>query len=135
MLYQIYQKQAELRQALEDKLSKEGGNSDGENVLKKMEEVEMDLLNKGFTNQTLQKMMDLEHQLLKLDNATFQQGEDNKRQSDSNKDQFKNTTNNQLPTAKQYFKTTEILNRQTLPLRPLYKRKVQDYFKSTNDKF
>ncbi len=135
LLYQIYQKQIELRQALEDKLSKEGGNKNSENVLRKMDEVELDLLNKGFTNETFQKMMELEHLLLKLDNATFQQGEDNKRQSETNKGDFKNTTNNQIPTAKQYFKTTEILNRQTLPLQRLYKRKVQNYFKETNDKF
>ena len=44
-----------------------------------MEEIELDLINKGFTNQTLQKMMDLQHQLLKLDKATFTQGEDRKR--------------------------------------------------------
>jgi hypothetical protein len=98
-----------------------------------MDEIELELLNKGFTNQTLQKMMELKHQLLKLENATFQQGEDNKRQSETNKENFNNTTNNQIPTAKQYFKTTEILNRQTLPLQDLYKRKVQDYFKKADD--
>src|SRR5690606_26895651 len=102
-------------------------------LIKQMEEVELDLLNKGFTNQTLQKMLDLQHQLLKLENATLQQGEDNKRQSETNKSQFGNNTNNQIPTAKQYFNTTEILNKQTLPLQPIYKRKVQEYFKKEND--
>ncbi len=98
-----------------------------------MEEIELDLLNKGFTNQTLQKMMELKHQLLKLENATFQQGKENKRESETNKNQFNNNTNNQIPTAKQYFKTTEILNRQALPLRQVYKKKVQEYFKTKND--
>ena len=42
---------------------------------------ELDLINKGFTNQTLQKMMDLQYQLLKLENAAFVQGEDNKRRA------------------------------------------------------
>ena len=40
-----------------------------------------------------------------------------------------------LPTAKQYFNTTEILNRQALPLHNHLKKKIQEYFKSTDDKF
>ena len=133
-LFRIYQQQQQLRQALEDKLGKEGKKGVGGNLLKQMENVEQDLLNKGFTNQTLQKMMSLQHQLLKLENAAFQQGEDEKRTAKTNKEQFNNTTNNQLNNAKQYFNTTEILNRQALPLQQSYKKKVQDYFKKTNDK-
>ena len=98
-----------------------------------MEEVELDLINKGFTNQTLQKMMDLQHQLLKMENATFTQGEDEKRESKTNRKEYNKTTNSQIPTAKQYFNTTEILNRQALPLRSQFKKKLQDYFKNTND--
>ncbi len=99
----------------------------------KMEEVELELLNKGFTNQTLQKMMELQHQLLKLENATFQQGQDNKRKSESNQDQFNNITNNKIPTAREYFNTTEILNRHALPLLQTYKKKVKEYFNKEND--
>ncbi|WP_412987444.1 hypothetical protein [Pontimicrobium sp. IMCC45349] len=132
-LFEIYQRQQELRQALQDRLAKEGNSGSGQNLLKKMEEVELDLLNKGFTNQTLQKMMALQHQLLKLENATFQQGEEQKRKSTTNTQQFNNNTNNQIPNIKQYFNTTEILNRQALPLQQVYKKKVQTYFKKTND--
>ena len=74
-------------------------------------------------------MMDLQYQLLKLENATFVQGEDNKRKSETNYKQFNDTIINQLPITKEYFNTTEILNRQALPLRQIYKIKVQDYFK------
>ena len=133
LLYEIYQQQQELRQALQDKLAKDGNNGSGTNLLKQMENIELDLLNKGFRNETLQKMMQLEHQLLKLENATFQQGEDNKRESKTNADNFNNNSNNQIPTAKQYFKSTEILNRQALPLQHIYKVKVQEYFKVSND--
>ena len=133
LLYEIYQQQQQLRQALQDKLAKEGRGGNGVALVRRMEEIELDLLNKGFTNQTLKKMMQLKHQLLKLENATFQQGEDNKRESETNKNNFNNNTNNQIPTAKQYFKTTEILNRQALPLQQVYKKKVQKYFKKDND--
>ncbi|MFK7781575.1 hypothetical protein [Psychroserpens sp.] len=132
-LYRIYQQQQQLRQALENKLGELGNQGDAKKLLKDMEEVELDLINKGFTNQTLQKMMDLQHQLLKMENATFMQGEDNKRKSETDNNTLKNTTNNKLPTAKEYFNTTEILNRQALPLQDVYKKKVQEYFKKTND--
>jgi len=132
-LFKIYQQQQQLRQALEDKLGKEGKNGVGSNLLKQMEGIERDLLNKGFTNRTLQRMMQLKHQLLKLENATFQQGEDNKRKSKTNENQFSNTLNNQFFNAKQYFNTTEILNRQALPLQQVYKKKVKEYFKKADD--
>lgn len=132
-LFEIYQRQQELRQQLQDKLGKEGKSGNGDALIKKMEEVELDLLNKGFTNKTLQKMMELQHQLLKLENATFQQGEDQKRKSETNTNQFNNTSNNKIPQAKQYFNTTEILNRQALPLQQVYKKKVQEYFKKKDD--
>lgn len=132
-LYEIYQQQQQLREALEKQLEQEGMGNAGQQLLKQMENVELDLLNRGFTNQTLQKMMELQHQLLKLENATFQQGEDNKRESETNRNQYNNGSVNQIPTAKQYFKTTEILNRQTLPLQQIYKTKVQNYFRKEND--
>ena len=132
-LYQIYQQQQELRKALEEKLGKEGKQGSGGNLLREMENIERDLLNKGFTNRTLQRMSNLKHQLLKLENATFQQGEDNKRKSKTNTRQFGVLSSEQLNSVKRYFNTTEVLNRQTLPLQQHYKRKVQEYFKKTND--
>ncbi|OBX23979.1 hypothetical protein LX77_01895 [Gelidibacter algens] len=132
-LYRIYQQQQQLRQALENKLQEMGKSVQGQNLLKQMEAIESDLINKGFTNQTLQRMMSLQHQLLKLENATFMQGEENRRESNTNLKQFENTSNNQIPTAKEYFNTTEILNRQALPLQQIYKKKVQEYFKKEND--
>ena len=132
-LYKIYQQQQKLRQALQDKIGKEGSQGNAGDLIKQMEEVELDLINKGFTNQTFQKMMDLQHQLLKMESATFTQGEDVKRESKTNRIEHNKTTNSQIPTAKQYFNTTEILNRQALPLRSQLKKKLQDYFKNTND--
>ncbi|GAB1856459.1 ATPase [Flavobacteriaceae bacterium MHTCC 0001] len=133
LLYEIYQRQQQLREALDKRLRKEGKGGIGNRLTKQMEDIEMDLLNRGFTNQTLQKMTNLKHQLLKLDNATFEQGEEERRESNTNTKQFNNTTNNQIPKAKQYFQTTEILNRQALPLQQVYKKKVQKYFKKEHD--
>ena len=131
--YGIYQQQQQLRQALQNKLKELGKAGLGQQVLKQMENIESDLINKGFTNQTLQRMMSLQQQLLKLENATYMQEEENKRESNTNLKQFENFSNDQIPRAKEYFNTTEILNRQALPLQNVYKKKVQDYFKKEND--
>ncbi len=137
-LYKIYQEQQQIRQALENKLAREEKNGkaisgEAKQLIKDMEEVELDLINKGFTNQTLQKMMNIQHQLLKLDKASFQQGQDHKRKSERNTKEFNNRTNNQILKAKEYFNTTEILKKQNLPLQQDYKKKVQDYFKLKNN--
>ncbi|WP_299246971.1 DUF4175 family protein [uncultured Aquimarina sp.] len=133
-LYEIYKQQQQLRNALQDKLKKQGiGNRKGSDLLRRMEQVESELLEKGFNDQTLSKMLELKHELLKLDDATFEQGEEERRESKSNNKLFDNDSNEQILKAKQYFNTTEILNRQVLPLRQNYKRKVQEYFKKGND--
>ncbi len=101
----------------------------GQNALNQMKQIEKDLLNKGFKNETLQKMLNLKHELLKLDNAIQQQGEEKKRQSQTNKKEYNNQTNAISPALKQYLNSIEILNRQTLPLRPNFNQKVQEYFR------
>lgn len=98
-----------------------------------MKDIEKQLINKGFKNETLNKMMNLKHELLKLEKAIQQQGEDNKRKSNTNKDSF-NGTSSPLPSQlKDYLNSIEILNRQSLPLHPNYNQKVQEYFKSNDN--
>lgn len=132
-LYRIYQEQQKLRQALEDRLKRLGLDSKGQNILRQMEKIENDLINSGLTNQTLQRMMNLKHELLKLENAAFQQGENEQRESETNTKSYQNRVEDQLPRIKEYFNTTEILNRQALPLQRIYQEKVQEYFKREND--
>ncbi|WP_053970789.1 DUF4175 family protein [Mangrovimonas sp. ST2L15] len=133
LLFQIYQQQSQIRQELENRLKEAGINPNGNSLLKQMENVEMDLLNKGLTEQTVEQMKRFEHQLLKMENATFKQGKENKRESETNDKQYQNTSQDKIPTAKEYFNTDEILNRQALPLQPVYNKKVKEYFKQTND--
>ncbi|WP_435135610.1 hypothetical protein [Formosa sp. A9] len=127
-LYQIYQKQQELRFQLENQLKQSGLNTQERSLIRQMENIEMDLINNGITKETMEKMIHFEHQLLKLEDATFKQNQDTKRESETNQQQFQNITNSKIPDAKQYFNTTEILNRQVIPLQQLFKLKVQQYF-------
>ncbi len=130
-LYEIYKQQAELRRMLEESLKNKKGNDGGvgENALKQMEQLEQDILEKGFTNEVLQKMMQLKHELLKLEEAAYEQGEDTKRESNTNNNLYKRRTIKELDRQKLWFNQNEILNRQSLPLRSHYKKKVQEYFR------
>ena len=127
--YEIYKEQQALRESLEELIKKAGkeGKS-GTKALEKMKELEQQLLDKGFDNQVLQKMMEMEHELLKLDKATFEQGEDSKRTSETNRTEFQQRLIDRLQLNKLFFNPDEILNRQPLPLRNSYKKKVQTYF-------
>lgn len=133
LLFEIYQQQQQLREALKDKIAKDGLGNNANSLVRKMEDIELELLNKGFTNSVLSKMMELKHQLLKLENASHEQGEDEKRESKTNQDHFNNNPNNIIPKAKQYFNTIEILDKQALPLKQIYRKKVQEYFKTSDD--
>jgi len=133
MLFEIYKQQQQLRKQLEDRLRQEGLPADARNLIRQMEQVEQELLERGFNQETLRKMNDIKHQLLKLEKAAFQQGEDEKRQARTNETEYQNPLNKQLENAKNYFNNVEILNRQQLPLRQVYRQKVQEYFNTTND--
>lgn len=128
-LLEIYKEQQQLREQLQKALEKEGMGGSGQKALREMKDIEKQLLNKGFKNETLQRMLKLNHELLKLDKAMQQQGEENKRQSQTNAKEFNNNANEMPEALKDYLNSVEILNRQTLPLRPNFNQRVQTYFR------
>lgn len=127
-IMEIYKEQQQLREALEKELKKQGVGGNGQNTLDQMKQIEKQLLNKGFNNETLQKILNLKYELMKLDKAIQQQGEDKKRQSETNKKEFGNQANALPARLQQYLNSIEILNRQSLPLRSNFNQKVQEYF-------
>ncbi|MFD2908554.1 DUF4175 family protein [Flavobacterium ardleyense] len=129
---EILKEQRQLRDALQKALEKEGMSGQGQNALNQMKDIEKQLINKGFKNETLQKMLNLKHELLKLENAIQQQGEDTKRQSKSNAKDFNGSTTPLSKEFKEYMNSVEILNRQSLPLQPNFNQKVQHYFKNND---
>lgn len=128
--YQIYQEQNALKEALREMMGKAGKlGTQGERTIKQMEQLEKQLLDKGFDNGVLQRMQQLEHELLKLEDAEMEQGKDNKRKSETNRNSFERRTIPKIKGVKLFFSKDEILNREPLPLRNNYKKKVQQYFK------
>lgn len=132
-VYEIYKQQQRLRMELEDMLKKSGLKEKQRRLLNDMENVEQNLLRHGVTEQTENQMLRVKEQLMKLDNAAMKQGKKNERKSESNTEEYDNETQMNLEKAKDYFNTTEILNRKNLPLRQQFKKKVEQYFQTSND--
>jgi hypothetical protein len=129
----ILKEQQQLRDALQKELDRQGLGQQGKNVLEQMKQLEKQLINKGFTQQVVQKALNLKYELLKLEQAAQEQNKDNKRQSNTSKNEFNNNASALPHKLQEYLNSIEILNRQTLPLRSQINKRVQDYFKN-NDK-
>ena len=131
-IMEIYKEQKQLRDALQNELNKKGIGGSGQNALDKMKDIEKQLLNKGFKNEILQKVLNVKQELLKLDIAIQEQGEEEKRQSQTNKKEFNNQSKALPSSLQDYLNSIEILNRQSLPLRSNFNQKVQEYFKKND---
>ena len=133
-IYEIYKEQSQLRQQLQNaiKETEKPGGSNAKKALKSMEELENDILEKGFNAETLKKIQQLNYELLKLDTAVFEQGKENQRKSDTNKSENDRNNLKAIEFKKQFYNQTEILNRQSLPLQRFYKMKVRTYFSEEN---
>lgn len=132
-LYEIYKQQSELRQQLEAAIKaaeKDGSNRNGaaKNALKTMEQLEKDILEKGFNAGTIEKIQRLNYELLKLNKATLEQGKDKKRNASLSLKENQRNKKKALEFKKRFYNQIEILNRQSLPLQQAYKLKVREYF-------
>ena len=122
-----------MRGQLKEALNQGGENNDKiKKVLKTMEQLEDDILEKGFHQEIIQRMQQLEYELLKLDKAAFEQGKDKKRKSNTTSSSYQNKQLKELQFKKQFYNQMEILNRQSLPLQQNFKNKVKTYFDKNN---
>tara|TARA_R110002049_G_scaffold50539_18_gene143474 strand:+ start:2252 stop:5608 length:3357 start_codon:yes stop_codon:yes gene_type:complete len=131
-IYEIYKQQQTIRQQLEQQLKDMISNTDkdlAKKLLQQMEDFENDLLESGITERTKEKANTIQHQLLRLENASIKQGEKNERESNTNIERFKNPIITKPKALENYHNEIEILNRQALPLHQVFQSKVQRYFK------
>ena len=131
-LYEIYKEQDYLKQQLEKQLEdmmQAGDKGLALKLIKQMEDFQNDLLENGITQRTIDKMNFIEHQLLKLENAAMKQGKKEERESETNTKQFQNPVLTRPEVLENYRNEIEILNRQALPLRQNYQKRVRSYFR------
>ncbi|WP_421802101.1 hypothetical protein [Flagellimonas sp.] len=130
-VYEIYKEQQFLRENLERQLEDMMRSSDKnltEKLIRQMEDFENDLLDNGITERTRSKANNIQHQLMKLENASMEQGDKKERESNTNLNQFSNPITTKPELLQDYQNSIEILNRQALPLRQNFEKKVKVYF-------
>lgn len=128
-LVQLANEQEEIRKELE-KLS-EGMNGDQKkqinDIMKKMEENENDLLNKRISSTTINRNEEIKIKMLESEKAERKQDEDEKRKSNEGKDLDKSNNSLIENYMKKYLKSNEILLTNPPILKPYFKNKVSNY--------
>ncbi len=137
-LGKLASEQEQLRKMLEKYQDNPNGSNGDKSVIKdiikKMEETELDLVNKNITSQTIKRQEEILARLLQSEDALREQEEDEKREGEQARsyDDF-------LPKAfEEYIKAKEkeIELLKTVPpkLFPHYKNEVNDYFERVNER-
>lgn len=132
-LYEIYKEQQRIREEFEKQLQDLIKNDDrqlGEKILKQMEDFQNNLLENGLTPETINKMGQLNYELLKMENAAQRQGQKKERESNTSTESFQNPLLTKPSFLENYRQEIEILNRQALPLQQHYQNRVKEYFKT-----
>lgn len=124
--------QERIRRALQDmqeRLKQEGGKIPGGDIPGKMEQTEMDLVNKQITEQTIQRQREILTRLLEAEKSMREQDLDEERKGETAKDYT-----NEIPKAFEEYlrlkeKEVELLKTVPPKLYPYYKHEVGEYFK------
>jgi hypothetical protein len=116
-------------QEMQEKLKKEGGKIPGNDLPGKMEQTEMDLVNKQITEQTIRRQKDILTRLLETEKSMREQNQDQERKGETAKDY-----NKEIPKAFEEYlrlkeKEVELLKTMPPKLYPYYKKEVNEYFK------
>jgi hypothetical protein len=123
-----------LRQKLKDLLGQQGeGGKQGKEALDSMEKLERMLLEKGFNEETLERMQKLEYELLELENASLQKNKDKKRESQTNVKEYDARQEQEILWNKLRGKDKELLRRENIRMNPDYQKKVKSYFEVEQD--
>ena len=124
--------QERIRRAFEEmqnKMLPGPGKSSGNDILEKMEDTELDLVNKTITENTIKRQKEILTRLLESEKADKEKEEDEERKGETAKE-----IENQIPKAFQDYlrikeKEVELLNSVSPKLFPYYKKEVYEYFK------
>ncbi|MFZ6013738.1 MAG: hypothetical protein ACOYXT_25590, partial [Bacteroidota bacterium] len=116
-------------QEMQEQLKKEGGKAPGGDLPGKMEQTELDLVNKQITEQTIRRQRDILTRLLETEKSMREQKMDDERKGETAKEYEK-----EIPRAFEEYlrlkeKEVELLKTVPPKLYPYYKKEVNDYFK------
>ncbi len=134
--FELYKQQQRIKEDLQqlgDKFSDKASQQKAKELSKQMDELQKRLLKEGITQSVLNKMIQLQHELLKLKNATFTQHEDNKRQSRSNYKKYQYLDSIFYKDNPRFNPQNELLKRSQIPVNQNIKTKIKQYLNTNND--
>jgi hypothetical protein len=119
---------------MQEKLKKEGGKIPGGDLPGKMEQTEMDLVNKQITEQTIRRQNEIITRLLEAEKSMREQNQDQERKGETAKDYAKELPRNFEEYLRLKEKEVELLKTVPPKLFPYYKKEVTEYFKRLGTK-
>lgn len=127
--YEIFKQQQELKIQLEEFIRINGMDfREYESILEDMDVLSFKMLEEGRSSSNHRQMQQILHHLLELEKASFQQNQDDNREATTNFNDFSGYDKPLKLIPKDKMPSTEILNRESFPLTPYYRRKVQNFF-------
>ena len=120
----------EQMQEMLDEMKKSGmTGDDGINqIIKDMEKLEEDLVNKRITNQTINRNKEILSRMLKAQNAQEERDKEEKRKSEEFKGSYKKRDIDELEYQENLKKQQEFLKMNSIEYQPFYRTKINDYF-------
>ena len=124
-LFSIYKEQMSIKNKLEQGLKDMINDADKrklQKLSKEMDNLGKELLEQGVTNYTKSKANSIKQNLWKLKNATLTQGQDKKRQSKTNKREYRGVSVQESSTLDKELNSIELLKKEVIPLQNSFKR-------------
>ena len=122
-------------QKMLEQMKKDGQlGDDGLNqIIKDMEKLEEDLVNKRITNQTINRHRDIMSRMLKAEKAQQEREKDEKRKSNEFKGKQKNHSIDELKYEESIRKQQDFLRSNPIEYQPFFKEKINEYFLKNNN--
>ncbi|MDZ4716708.1 MAG: DUF4175 family protein [Cytophagales bacterium] len=121
-------------QEMQEKMKQEGGKSYGDDLPSKMEQTELDLVNKQLTEQTIRRQKEIVTRLLESEKSMREQELDEERKGETAKDYQKEIPKEFEEYLRLKEKEVELLKTVPPRLYPYYKKEVNEYFKRLGNK-
>jgi septal ring factor EnvC (AmiA/AmiB activator) len=119
-------------QEMQEKMKKEGGKMPGGDLPSKMEQTEMDLVNKQITEQTIRRQKEILTRLLETEKSMREQNLDKERKGEAAKEHSKEIPKVFEEYLKLKEKEVELLKTYPPKFSPYYRKEVTEYFKRIN---
>ncbi len=117
-------------QQMLDEMKKNGvlGDDGINQIIKDMEKLEEDIVNKRITNQTIRRNKDIMSRMLKAENAQQEREKEEKRKSDEYKGPEKGHKIDEILYEESIKKQQDFLRTNPIEYQPFYKQKINEYF-------